>query len=67
VYALDLLGFGDSDKPVLQYTIETWAQQIKTFCAEFIDAPVVLVGNSVGSLSVLAVSSTSREPRLRWR
>ena len=55
VYAIDLLGFGASDKPVLDYSIELWASQINAFCSEFIDRPVVLVGNSIGSLSVLTV------------
>jgi hypothetical protein len=35
VYAVDLLGFGASDKPVLQYTIELWAQLLADFTAEF--------------------------------
>ena len=50
VYAIDLLGFGASDKPrKLKYTPSVWKDQvldfIETFCAE----PCVLVGNSIGS------------------
>lgn len=59
VYALDLLGFGGSDKPILDYTMELWAEQIVDFLKEFSpDQPCAVVGNSVGSLASLIVSST---------
>lgn len=35
VYALDLLGFGASDKPLLPYSIELWAELVAEFTAEF--------------------------------
>lgn len=62
MYALDLLGFGASDKPKMQYTIETWAELVSDFAAEFAGADsapagAVLVGNSIGSLVCLAVSA----------
>lgn len=50
VYAIDLLGFGGSDKAPLEYSIELWAEQVVDFCQEFAQAPVTLVGNSIGSL-----------------
>lgn len=54
VYALDLLGFGASAKPQpsagLDYTFETWGQQLVDFCREVVQTPVVLVGNSIGCL-----------------
>ncbi|URD80667.1 alpha/beta hydrolase fold [Musa troglodytarum] len=54
VYALDLLGFGASDKPPgFAYTMEGWAQLILDFLDEVIKKPTVLVGNSVGSLAYL--------------
>ncbi len=56
VYAIDLLGFGNSDKPVQQYSMELWAEQLCDFVSEFTSAPAVLVGNSVGSLACLMVS-----------
>lgn len=60
MYAIDLLGFGASDKPVQPYTIELWAELIDAFLAEFMDGkPAVLVGNSVGSLCCLTVSDTN--------
>ena len=60
VYALDLLGFGESEKPILQYTMELWEEQIKDFLNEFCQGqPAVLIGNSMGSLASLMVSASS--------
>jgi pimeloyl-ACP methyl ester carboxylesterase len=53
VFAIDLLGFGASAKPtpgVVEYTFETWGQQVADFCREVVGAPAFLVGNSVGCL-----------------
>ena len=58
VYAIDLIGFGASDKPVQQYTIELWADLINDFLSEFAaGTPAVVVGNSIGSLSVLTAAA----------
>lgn len=62
VFALDLLGFGGSDKPARDYTIELWAQQIKDFWAEHIREPMVLVGNSIGGL--LALTAIAEFPEI---
>lgn len=62
VFALDLLGFGGSDKPARNYTIELWAQQIKDFWAEHIREPMVLVGNSIGGL--LALTAIAEFPEI---
>lgn len=53
VFALDLLGFGGSDKPVLDYNLEVWQQQIRDFWQSQIQIPTVLVGNSIGGLLTL--------------
>lgn len=51
-YALDLIGFGGSDKPIpehpLSYTFETWSRLVIDFCREVIGEPVYLVANSIG-------------------
>ncbi|XP_062151347.1 pheophytinase, chloroplastic isoform X2 [Alnus glutinosa] len=62
VYAIDLLGFGASDKPAgFSYTMETWAQLILDFLDEIVQKPTVLIGNSVGSLAcVIAAAESSR-------
>ncbi|XP_020537363.1 uncharacterized hydrolase YugF isoform X2 [Jatropha curcas] len=62
VYAIDLLGFGDSDKPKgFSYTMESWAQLILDFLGEVIQKHTVLIGNSVGSLACVIAASESRQ------
>ncbi|PPS39993.1 alpha/beta fold hydrolase [Chroococcidiopsis sp. TS-821] len=57
VYAIDLIGFGGSAKPEpteeMQYTFETWGQQIADFCREVVGEPAFLVGNSIGCIAVM--------------
>ncbi|MGF1603007.1 MAG: alpha/beta fold hydrolase [Thermosynechococcaceae cyanobacterium] len=62
VYALDLLGFGGSDKPkpgplqpgqTAEYIFETWGQQVIDFCKEVAGGPAFLVGNSIGCIVAL--------------
>lgn len=58
VYALDMLGFGASEKAVTAYTVELWVEQVYDFWQTFIRQPVILVGNSIGSLVCLAAAAT---------
>lgn len=62
VYAIDLIGFGGSAKPTpgesqpgkqIQYSFETWGQQIADFCREVVGTPAVLIGNSVGCIAAM--------------
>jgi pimeloyl-ACP methyl ester carboxylesterase len=55
VYAIDLLGFGGSDKAPLDYTIDLWTRQIRDFWQEKIAKQMVVVGNSIGGLLSLSV------------
>ncbi|XP_057986124.1 pheophytinase, chloroplastic isoform X2 [Hevea brasiliensis] len=66
VYAIDLLGFGASDKPKgFAYTMEAWAELILDFLHEVIQKPTVLIGNSVGSLACVIAASESRQTLVR--
>ena len=64
-YAIDLLGFGESDQPRAQlkdeppsaesihYGFDLWGGQVADFCREVIGGPVLLVGNSIGGVVAL--------------
>jgi pimeloyl-ACP methyl ester carboxylesterase len=55
VFALDLLGFGGSAKPALDYTVDLWVELIRDFWAEHIQQPTAFVGNSIGGLLTLMI------------
>ncbi len=69
VYAIDLIGFGSSAKPTpgetlkpgeqIQYSFETWGQQIADFCREVVGEPAHLVGNSIGCIAVMQAAVDS--------
>jgi len=61
VYALDILGFGASEKASTNYSVDLWAEQIYDFWKTFIGKPIILVGNSIGSLISLAVATNYPE------
>jgi pimeloyl-ACP methyl ester carboxylesterase len=61
VYALDLLGFGGSRKAIAPYGAELWVAQVYDFWRTFIGEPVVLVGNSLGSLVSFMVAAKHPE------
>lgn len=56
VYALDLLGFGGSTKAATTYKIDLWVDLVYEFWQTFIRQPVVLMGNSIGSLVCLGLA-----------
>ena len=57
VYALDMIGFGASEKAATNYNVELWVEQVYDFWKTFIGQPVVLVGNSIGSLISLVAAA----------
>ncbi|MBD2099942.1 alpha/beta fold hydrolase [Leptolyngbya sp. FACHB-261] len=78
VYALDLIGFGQSAKPTpnrrgellpgeqVPYTFETWGAQVVDFCREVAqgtaEQPVLLIGNSIGC--IVAMQAAVQAPEL---
>ena len=61
VFALDLLGFGASDKAPIDYTLELWQSQIKDFWGEQINEPTIFIGNSIGALLALMLVTNHPE------
>lgn len=61
VFALDLLGFGSSDKPAVDYSLDLWQELLKDFWTVFIQRPAVFVGNSIGGLMALMVLANHPE------
>ncbi|PLZ84882.1 alpha/beta hydrolase [Fischerella thermalis CCMEE 5198] len=57
VWAIDLLGFGRSAKPKLEYSGDLWRDQLYDFITEVIGQKAVLVGNSLGGYASLCVAA----------
>lgn len=55
VFAIDLLGFGGSDKAPIAYSVDVWVELLKDFWNENIQEPAVFIGNSIGALISLTV------------
>ncbi|KAI3982662.1 hypothetical protein MKX01_021419 [Papaver californicum] len=53
VYAVDLLGFGWSEKALIDYDAMVWRDQVVDFMKEVVKEPAVLVGNSLGGFTAL--------------
>lgn len=62
VYGLDLVGWGGSRKPDIQYDIDLWVDQVYDFWQTFVGQPLILVGNSIGSL--VALVAAARYPEM---
>ncbi|XP_021714543.1 pheophytinase, chloroplastic-like isoform X2 [Chenopodium quinoa] len=61
VYAIDLLGFGWSEKAIIDYDAIVWRDQVVDFINEIVKEPAVLVGNSLGGFTVLASAASLPE------
>lgn len=61
MFALDLLGFGKSDKPLLEYRMELWQDLLADFWQEQVQEPAVFVGNSIGALLSLMMLANHPE------
>jgi pimeloyl-ACP methyl ester carboxylesterase len=62
VYGLDLVGWGGSRKPDIKYDIDLWVDQVYDFWQAFVGQPMILVGNSIGSL--VALVAAARHPEM---
>ncbi|MBW4581110.1 MAG: alpha/beta fold hydrolase [Tildeniella nuda ZEHNDER 1965/U140] len=61
VFAIDLLGFGGSAKPALDYSLELWQELLKDFWSAHIQVPTVFIGNSIGGLLCLMMLANHPE------
>jgi pimeloyl-ACP methyl ester carboxylesterase len=52
-----LLGFGLSDKPLVDYTAEVWRDQAVDFIQAIIQKPTTVAGNSLGGFTALYTST----------
>jgi pimeloyl-ACP methyl ester carboxylesterase len=59
VWAIDLVGFGRSQKPDITYSSDLWRNQVTDFIHQVIGRPVVVVGNSLGGYVSLSVGAES--------
>ncbi|NWF59677.1 MAG: alpha/beta fold hydrolase [Fischerella sp.] len=57
VWAIDLLGFGRSAKPKLEYGGNLWRDQLYDFITQVIGQKAVLAGNSLGGYASLCVAA----------
>lgn len=60
VYALDLVGFGGSEKPATDYSGTLWVSQLTAFLDTIVREPAILIGNSIGSAIALTVAHQSQ-------
>ena len=61
VFVLDLLGFGGSEKAVVDYSVDLWVELLKDFWDEYIQEKAVFIGNSIGALLSLTVAAKHPE------
>ncbi len=66
VYVLDLLGFGWSDKPIMDYDVSVWRDQVVDFVQEVIldgnieevtGRSIAIAGNSLGGFTAMYASA----------
>lgn len=61
VYAIDLLGFGRSDRPALKYTAPLYQQLVADFVARVVGEPAALVAGSLSAAHALVLAARDAE------
>ena len=61
VYALDLLGFGQSEKVATELNTDLWVAQTVVFCQTFLQRPAIVMGHSLGALVALQMTASYPE------
>ncbi|KAL1818264.1 hypothetical protein DCAR_0414542 [Daucus carota subsp. sativus] len=61
VYAIDLLGFGWSEKALVDYDALIWRDEIVDFLKVIVKEPAVVVGNSLGGFTALLTAEALPE------
>lgn len=59
-FAIDLLGFGHSNKPPLTYTQYLWENNVRSFIGSVVQRNVILAGNSIGGFIATAAAAGLR-------
>jgi pimeloyl-ACP methyl ester carboxylesterase len=60
-YAIDLLGFGSSDRPPVHYEARLYLELITDFLREVVQEPALLVGSSLGGTYAVAIAAAHPE------
>jgi pimeloyl-ACP methyl ester carboxylesterase len=61
VYTVDLLGFGRSDRPPLDYSARLYVSLLLDFAADVVGEPCAIVGSSLGAAFVVAAAARAPE------
>ena len=61
VYALDLIGFGGSEKIAAELNTDLWVAQVAAFWQTFLRRPMLLVGHSLGASVALQTATSHPE------
>jgi pimeloyl-ACP methyl ester carboxylesterase len=55
-FVVDLLGFGESDRPAAEYSATLYLDLLRDFLIEVVQAPAVLLGSSLGATYGIALA-----------
>ncbi len=61
VYAMDLLGFGGSQKAAIALNTDLWVAQVAAFWQTYLGRPMILMGHSLGASVALQAATSHPE------